>query len=269
MSFIGIFRLHLYNVIIHCFFCLMNACKIMGVSYGIGNTGLRLFDIDIERLVDFVRYILSVFLSLADTFGQKVFDLPVDRSEIILRPGGNVVVQFLRQPQRNLLLFCHKRLIQTAGIDDRLCVPVAAEHNQKIGNHRGLAFLIELNRAALDAIFTQTFSSDFDEREAQSAYETIKSGWISTGPKNAELEQMFIDMWKVKHAVSMSNCTDALHVCCMVCGFGPGDEVIIFAPAFRGTEPFVSKIVTTAFPISFLDSGIQASSCTTRISTSD
>ncbi len=33
-------------------------------------------------------------------------------------------------------------------------------------------------------------------------------------------------MWNVKYAVSMSNCTDSLHVCCMVCGFGPGDEVI-------------------------------------------
>ena len=70
------------------------------------------------------------------------------------------------------------------------------------------------------------FNLNFDEREAQAAYDTIKSGWISTGPKNAELEQMFIDMWNVKYAVSMSNCTDALHVCCMVCGFGPGDEVI-------------------------------------------
>lgn len=70
------------------------------------------------------------------------------------------------------------------------------------------------------------FNLNFDEREAQAAYDTIKSGWISTGPKNAELERMFIDMWKVKYAVSMSNCTDALHVCCMVCGFGSGDEVI-------------------------------------------
>ena len=40
------------------------------------------------------------------------------------------------------------------------------------------------------------FNLNFDEREAQAAYDTIKSGWISTGPKNAELEQMFIDMWK-------------------------------------------------------------------------
>ena len=70
------------------------------------------------------------------------------------------------------------------------------------------------------------FNLNFDECEAQAAYDTIKSGWISTGPKNAELEQMFIDMWGVRYAVSMSNCTDSLHTCCMVCGFGPGDEVI-------------------------------------------
>ena len=70
------------------------------------------------------------------------------------------------------------------------------------------------------------FNLNIDEREAKAAYDTIRSGWISTGPKNSELEQMFIDMWNVKYAVSMSNCTDSLHTCCMVCGFGPGDEVI-------------------------------------------
>ena len=35
------------------------------------------------------------------------------------------------------------------------------------------------------------FNLNFDEREAQAAYDTIKSGWISTGPKNAELEAIF------------------------------------------------------------------------------
>lgn len=55
------------------------------------------------------------------------------------------------------------------------------------------------------------FNLNFDEKEAQAAYDTIKSGWISTGPKNAELEKMFSDMLSVKYAVSMSNCTDALH----------------------------------------------------------
>lgn len=70
------------------------------------------------------------------------------------------------------------------------------------------------------------FNLNFDEKEAKAAYETIKSGWISTGPKCAELEQMFVNMWNVKYAVSVTNCTDALHLCCLVCGVGPSDEVL-------------------------------------------
>ena len=70
------------------------------------------------------------------------------------------------------------------------------------------------------------FNLNFDGKEAQAAYDTIQSGWISTGPKCAELEQMLIDMFHVDYAVSMSNCTDALHLCCLVCGVSHGDEVI-------------------------------------------
>lgn len=70
------------------------------------------------------------------------------------------------------------------------------------------------------------FNLNFDNREAQAAYDTIMSGWISTGPKNAELEEMFANMLGARHAVSLTNCTDGLHLCCMICGFGPGDEVL-------------------------------------------
>lgn len=70
------------------------------------------------------------------------------------------------------------------------------------------------------------FNLNFDGKEAQAAYDTIQSGWISTGPKCEELEKMFVGMFRVGYAVSMSNCTDALHLCCLVCGVGPGDEVL-------------------------------------------
>ena len=70
------------------------------------------------------------------------------------------------------------------------------------------------------------FNLNFDGKEAQAAADTINSGWISTGPKCEELEKMFVDMFHVNYAVSMSNCTDALHLCCLVSGVGPGDEVI-------------------------------------------
>lgn len=70
------------------------------------------------------------------------------------------------------------------------------------------------------------FNLNFDGKEAQAAADTINSGWISTGPKCEELEKMFVDMFHVNYAVSISNCTDALHLCCLVGGVGPGDEVI-------------------------------------------
>lgn len=70
------------------------------------------------------------------------------------------------------------------------------------------------------------FNINFDGKEAQAAADTINSGWISTGPKCEELEKMFVDMFHVNYAVSISNCTDALHLCCLVSGVGPGDEVI-------------------------------------------
>lgn len=39
-----------------------------------------------------IGYILSVFLTLFDTFCQKIFNLTIYRAKIVLRPGGNGIV---------------------------------------------------------------------------------------------------------------------------------------------------------------------------------
>lgn len=79
------------------------------------------------------------------------------------------------------------------------------------------------------------FDLNFDEKEANAAAETIRSGWISTGPKCAELETMFASMLGANYAVSVTNCTDALFLCCIVCGIGPGDEVIVPSLTFAAS----------------------------------
>ncbi len=89
------------------------------------------------------------------------------------------------------------------------------------------------------------FNLNFDEREAKAAYDTIKSGWISTGPKCAELEEMFAKMLGAKYAVSVTNCTDALHICCMLCGFGPGDEVICPSLTFAASANCIRYVGST------------------------
>lgn len=98
------------------------------------------------------------------------------------------------------------------------------------------------------------FLLNFDEKEAKAAYDTIKSGWISTGPKNEELEQLFKDMFHVKYAVSVTNCTDALHLSCILCDLKPGDEVLCPSLTFAasvnciryvGATPVFCDIVST------------------------
>ena len=70
------------------------------------------------------------------------------------------------------------------------------------------------------------FDVNFDEKEAQAAYDTIKSKWVSAGAKCMQLEKAFCEQWNVKHALAVSNCTSALHMACILAGFGPGDEVL-------------------------------------------
>jgi len=64
------------------------------------------------------------------------------------------------------------------------------------------------------------------KEEAQAAYDTILTGWITQGPRVAEFEQKFADYTGAKYAVATSNCTTALHLAMIVAGIGVGDEVI-------------------------------------------
>lgn len=70
------------------------------------------------------------------------------------------------------------------------------------------------------------FQLNFGEEEIQAVTDTIRSKWISTGPKCEELEKQFVDMFNVGYAVSLSNCTDTLHLACILCDIKPGDEVL-------------------------------------------
>lgn len=65
-----------------------------------------------------------------------------------------------------------------------------------------------------------------NEEEAQSAYNTIMSGWVTQGPRVQEFEEKFAKYTGSKFAVAVSNCTTALHLSLLVSGINRGDEVI-------------------------------------------
>jgi perosamine synthetase len=78
--------------------------------------------------------------------------------------------------------------------------------------------------------------------EAQAAYDTILSGWITQGPKVQEFEEKFALYTKAKYAVAVSNCTTALHLSIIVAGIGIGDEVICPSMSYIATANSIKYV---------------------------
>jgi dTDP-4-amino-4,6-dideoxygalactose transaminase len=64
------------------------------------------------------------------------------------------------------------------------------------------------------------------DEEIAAVAETIRSGWLTTGPKAAELERRFAAYVGAAHALAVSSGTAAMHLALVALGIGPGDEVI-------------------------------------------
>jgi dTDP-4-amino-4,6-dideoxygalactose transaminase len=64
------------------------------------------------------------------------------------------------------------------------------------------------------------------DEEVSAISETLRSGWLTTGPRAAELERLFAEYVDAKHALAVSSGTAALHLSLLALGIGPGDEVI-------------------------------------------
>ena len=79
------------------------------------------------------------------------------------------------------------------------------------------------------------FDLNFDEKEEQAVLETIQSKWISTGPKSLAFESKFAEMLHAKHAISLANCTVALHLAMKLLDINEGDEVICPSLTFVAT----------------------------------
>ncbi len=73
----------------------------------------------------------------------------------------------------------------------------------------------------------------------------LRSGWITTGPKTAALEQAFCELTGASHAVAVSSATAALHLYLVAKGIGPGDEVITPSLTWVSTVNVISLMGAT------------------------
>ena len=73
------------------------------------------------------------------------------------------------------------------------------------------------------------------QEEIDEVVDSLKSGWITTGPKVKRFEEAFGAYVGAEHAVALNSCTAALHLALLGAGVGPGTEVITTPLTFCAT----------------------------------
>jgi dTDP-4-amino-4,6-dideoxygalactose transaminase len=89
------------------------------------------------------------------------------------------------------------------------------------------------------------FDLEVTEQDIAAITATMRSGWLTMGPRIAELEEVFAAHLGCKHAVAVSSCTAALHLAYAALDIGPGDEVIVPSYTFVATAAAVIYLGAT------------------------
>src|SRR6184192_2253303 len=88
------------------------------------------------------------------------------------------------------------------------------------------------------------------DEEIAAVAETLRSGWLTSGPRTAELERRFAEYVGATHALAVASGTAALHLSLVALGVGPGDEVITTPITWPATANVI--VHTGATPV-FVD----------------
>jgi len=73
------------------------------------------------------------------------------------------------------------------------------------------------------------------EPEIREVVDTLRSGWLGTGPKVRRFEEAFREYVGCAHTIALNSCTAGLHLALDVLGVKPGDEVITTPLTFAST----------------------------------
>lgn len=83
---------------------------------------------------------------------------------------------------------------------------------------------------------------DITEEEIAEVAETLRSGWITTGPRTKEFERRIAEYCHTRKAVCLNSATACLEMTLHVMGIGPGDEVITTAYTYSATASCICHV---------------------------
>ena len=78
------------------------------------------------------------------------------------------------------------------------------------------------------------------KEEIDAVTSTLKSGWLSSGPKVKEFEQSVSEYLNVPYCIALNSGTAALHLALKAIGLKPNDEVIIPTNTFTATAEVIT-----------------------------
>lgn len=80
---------------------------------------------------------------------------------------------------------------------------------------------------------------DIDDTELRQVEETLRSGWITTGPKTRQFEAEFAAAVHAQYGIAVNSCTAAMHLVLEAIGLKAGDEVITTPYTFAATAEVI------------------------------
>jgi dTDP-4-amino-4,6-dideoxygalactose transaminase len=94
------------------------------------------------------------------------------------------------------------------------------------------------------------------DEEIAAVAETLRSGWLTSGPRAAELERRMAEYLEAEHVLALASGTAALHLSLVALGVGPGDEVITSPITWPATANVIVHTGATPLFVDVRDSDL-------------
>ncbi|MDG3132077.1 DegT/DnrJ/EryC1/StrS family aminotransferase [Streptococcus suis] len=98
---------------------------------------------------------------------------------------------------------------------------------------------------------------DITQKEIKEVIDTLKSGWITTGPKTKELERRLSVFTGTNKTVCLNSATAGLELVLRILGVGEGDEVIVPAMTYTASCSVITHVGATPVMIDIQEDGFE------------
>ncbi|MGO5115139.1 DegT/DnrJ/EryC1/StrS family aminotransferase [Candidatus Avoscillospira sp. LCP25S3_F1] len=98
---------------------------------------------------------------------------------------------------------------------------------------------------------------DITEKEIAEVVDTLRSGWITTGPKTKRFEREIAAFCGNSYAVCLNSATASMELTLRLFGIGPGDEVIVPAYTYTATASVVAHVGATIVMVDCADNSYE------------